>query len=155
MLIWLRSGCRNCTVRQCHIHDLGAGGVKMGESKKEDPRVCAGDNIVENCFIHNGGHVHGGAVGVWVGASSNNVITHNEICDFWYSGVSVGWKWTTDLNGTRNNRITYNHIHHVVQVLDDGGGIYCLGLQPQTLISNNCIHNVSYDGDILPLVESS
>jgi hypothetical protein len=144
--IWLHSGCRNCTVRQCHIHDLGAGGVKMGEQRKENPEVCAGGNCVENCFIHNAGHVHGSGIGVWIGASSDNVVTHNEICDLWYTGVSVGWMWGTALNGTGNNRITHNHIHHVMQRLDDGGGIYCLGLQPLTVLANNRIHDIGRDG---------
>ena len=143
---WLKSGCRDCTIRQCHLHDLGAGGVKIGESRKEEPELAAGGNRVENCFIHNAGHVHGSGVGVWIGASSDNVVTHNEICDFWYTGVSVGWMWATALNGTRNNRVTHNHIHHVMQRLDDGGGIYCLGLQPLSVLANNCIHDVGRDG---------
>lgn len=144
--LWLHSGCRDCAVRQCHIHDLGAGGVKLGEMRNEPPDICAGGNCVENCFIHNGGHVHGSGVGVWIGASSDNVVTHNEICDLWYTGVSVGWNWATSLNGTRNNRVTHNHIHHVMQRLDDGGGIYCLGLQPLTVLGNNRIHDVGRDG---------
>jgi len=144
--VWLRSGCRHSTLRQCHLHDLGAGGVKLGEAQREDPPRAAGDNRVENCFIHNGGHVHGSGVGVWIGASSDNLVTHNEICDLWYTGVSVGWRWGTALNGTGNNRVTYNHIHHVMQRLDDGGGIYCLGLQPLTVLGNNHIHDVGHDG---------
>lgn len=144
--IWFRAGCRDCTVRKCHVHDLGAGGVKLGESRKEEPEIAAGANRVENCFIHNGGHVHGSGVGVWIGASSDNAIANNEICDFWYTGVSLGWNWGTSLNGTRNNRVTHNHIHHVMQRLDDGGGIYSLGLQPQTVLANNHIHDVGRDG---------
>ncbi len=144
--VWFRSGCRDCTVRQCHLHNLGAGGVKLGESRREDPEPAAGDNRVENCFIHDGGHVHGSGVGVWIGASSDNLVAHNEICDLWYTGVSLGWNWGTSRNGTRNNRVTHNHIHHVMQRLDDGGGIYSLGLQPLTVLANNHIHDVGRDG---------
>jgi hypothetical protein len=144
--LWLRRGSRECVVRKCHLHDLGAGGVKVGETLPEDDAIRAGSNTVENCFIHNGGHVHGSGIGVWIGASSDNLITHNEICDFWYSGVSVGWKWSADLYGTRNNRVTFNRIHHVMQRLEDGGGIYCLGFQPQALIANNIIHDSGRDG---------
>lgn len=48
--------------------------------------------------------------------------------------------------GARNNRVTHNHIHHVVQRLQDGAGIYCLGLQPLTALCNNCIHDIGHDG---------
>ena len=142
--IWLRSGSRDCAVRHCHIHDLGAGGVKIGESLCERPEVRAGGNCVHNCLIHNGGHVHGSGVGVWIGACSDNLVTHNEICDLWYTGVSLGWRWGTTLNGTHNNHITHNHIHHVMQRLDDGGGIYSLGLQPQTVLAHNHIHDIGH-----------
>lgn len=144
--VWLRSGSRGCVVRQCHLHDLGAGGVKLGEANLEPDAVRAGGNTVENCYIHHGGHVHGSGIGVWVGASSDNTVTHNEICDLWYTGVSLGWRWSADLNGTRNNRVTYNRIHHIVQRLEDGGGIYCLGFQPQTVLANNIIHDSGRDG---------
>ena len=144
--VWLRSGSRGCAVRQCHIHDLGAGGVKLGEAKLEPDTIRSDGNTVENCFIHHGGHVHGGGIGVWIGASSDNVVTHNEICDLWYTGVSVGWRWSADLNGTRNNRVTHNRIHHIMQRLEDGGGIYCLGFQPQTVLANNIIHDSGRDG---------
>ncbi|MDD4016636.1 MAG: right-handed parallel beta-helix repeat-containing protein [Kiritimatiellae bacterium] len=144
--LWLRSGSRRCVVRQCHLHDLGAGGVRLGEATAEPDAVRADGNTVENCFIHSGGHVHGSGIGVWVGASSGNTVTHNEICDLWYTGVSVGWRWSTDLNGTRDNRVTYNRIHHIMQRLEDGGGIYCLGLQPGTVLANNIIHDSGRDG---------
>jgi hypothetical protein len=147
--IWLRRGTRECTVRQCHFYDLGAGGVKLGETQayaQSDP-LCTGGNTVENCYIHNAGHVHGsGGTGIWIGASSDNTVTHNEICDLWYTGIAVGWRWSADLNGTRNNRITYNYIHHIMQRLSDGGGIYTLGFQPQTVLANNIIHDSGRDG---------
>lgn len=143
--LWLRSGSRGCVIRQCHIHDLGAGGVKLGEMQPGAAEFSAGGNTVENCFIHGGGHVHGAAIGVWVGASSDNTVTHNEICDLWYTGVSLGWRWSADLNGTRDNRVTYNRIHHIMQRLEDGGGIYCLGFQPGTVLANNIIHDSGRD----------
>jgi len=39
------------------------------------------------------------------------------------------------------NRITSNHIHHVMRELQDGGGIYTLGNQPGTIIAGNHIHD--------------
>ncbi len=30
--LWFRRGCRNCMVNKCYLHDLGAGGIKIGET---------------------------------------------------------------------------------------------------------------------------
>jgi len=30
--LWFRRGCSNCTVNKCYLHDLGAGGIKIGET---------------------------------------------------------------------------------------------------------------------------
>ncbi len=43
---------------QCHFHDLGAGGVVMGENDVPEHRdQGAESNVVHNCFIHHGGRV--------------------------------------------------------------------------------------------------
>ena len=36
--LWLGRGCKDCRIVQNHIHDLGAGGVRIGEAKMADDR---------------------------------------------------------------------------------------------------------------------
>lgn len=44
-------------------------------------------------YLHDGSHISRGSQGVWIGKSSFNQVTHNEICDFHHLGVSVGHSW--------------------------------------------------------------
>jgi hypothetical protein len=141
-------GCKDNRIEQSHIHNLGAGGIQIGEidlPKQEQAR--AERNTVYNCFIHDGGHINATAVGVWVGKSSNNVIQHNEISDFYYTGISVGWSWGYQPSSANHNIIEFNHVHHLgFGVLSDMGGIYTLGVSPGTRIRNNCFHHIESSG---------
>jgi hypothetical protein len=51
--------------------------------------------------------------------------------------------WNPTPTPCRENTIESNHIHHIMNILSDGGGIYFLGLQPGSRIANNLIHDVT------------
>ena len=81
--------------------------------------------------------------GVLIMNASNCEVSHSEIADLTYTGISVGWVWGYADSATHHNRILKNHIHDLGKgVLSDMGGIYLLGRQPGTIVAGNVIHDV-------------
>jgi hypothetical protein len=147
--IELARGCRGNRIEQCHLHDLGGGGVYLGQrlrmNQGYDPGLygATGQNTIHNNFIHDGGIIHEGAVGILLGQTSDNLISHNEIAFFNWSGMQIGWNWDTQSTFTKNNTVEYNYIHDIGQnVSSDLGGIYTVGENLNTLVRHNVIRDV-------------
>lgn len=143
--IWIQDGSRDCIVNRCYMHDLGTGAIKIGCIRKpsDEERDLIRRITIDNNIMHSGGRNIPTGAGILLTHAADNVITHNDIADFYYSGISVGWVWGYAHSPSKHNTISYNHIHHIGRgALSDMGGIYTLGASEGTVVSNNIIHHI-------------
>ncbi len=137
----LLRGCSDCRVIGNEVHSIGASGIMVGENQNLADPLVPRRNRVENNSVHDCGLDDYGAVGIWTAFTDGSVIAHNLVYDLPYTGISVGFQWDESPTCCMNNLIEYNHIHHVLQRLCDGGCIYTLGLQPGTVLRGNWLHD--------------
>jgi len=141
--LWLGEGVRNARVSRSLFTDLGAGGLLIGEPTEPEQasgltsRVVCEDSTFDHCGV-----LCYGAVGIWIGIAEEVRVRHNELRNLPYSGISLGWIWNARRSPSQGHVIERNHIHHVMQMLSDGGGIYTLGRQPDSFLRHNLIHHV-------------
>ena len=142
--IELARACRDNQIVGNHLYDLGAGGVRIGQSEDRSTGVnhVHSTTITDNT-IQDGCRVYLGAPGIWLGQSSNNLIAHNEISGTFEWAISVGWDWDFAPNPSRDNIIEYNHCHDICGPMGTHGVIYTLGVSPGTVIRYNHIHHAS------------
>jgi len=142
--LWLRKACRDNVVTRCEFFDNGGGAIELGENRRtgrESENLTTRNELSHN-HIHHNGQVWRGSCGIWVGPASYTSIVYNHVHDHTYTGISVGWTWADHPSAAHHNRVEHNHIHDVMQMMGDGGGVYTLGRQDGTVIRYNVIHDI-------------
>lgn len=155
--IGLGPGCQENQITYSKFEDIGGSGVVIGwrgraELDNSSPPNLSADwkdlgatptgNQVADCIFQRCGQDGKGAVAIFVAFSKSTRISHNQISDLPYTGISVGFRWDDSPTSQSNCIVENNHIFDVVKTLADGGGIYTLGRQPGTIIRANYIHDV-------------
>lgn len=138
--------CKDFEVRGCDFTETGACAVYIHGDNTQVEADITENGVVTDNLIKGYGRNFAAAVGVLITNARNIDLSNNEICDGYYSGISVGWTWGYSYNVTNNIQIKNNLIYDIGHGwLSDMGGIYTLGMQPDTVISGNVISNVAAD----------
>ena len=138
----------DCAVSRCIFRRIGSTAIAVyGENVAPDAENAAeamGGFTIENNLVEAYGRNTYESTGVHLMYVCDSVVTHNEIHDGYYTGLSCGWIWGHEYQVTKNVRITNNLIYDIGQGwLSDLGGMYLLGEQKGTVISGNVIYNVT------------
>ena len=141
----------------CLFRDIAGNGLLVGSFSPAahethlpyDPadrrEVCTQQHI-NNCYFTEIGNEDWGCLAIAAGYVGDVNIEHNEISEVPYSGISLGWGWTQTVNCMRNNRVHANLIHHYAKHMYDVAGIYTLGSQPKSYVTENCVHSIYKPG---------
>ncbi|WP_245966839.1 ricin-type beta-trefoil lectin domain protein [Sphaerisporangium album] len=167
-------GAANITVTGSEIARNSAGGIVIGGVRADahhpsDQRMANRNITVSNNRIHDLGLDYRGIVSVLPTYVTNATISHNEVYNLPYTGMSLGYGWGANEPGgnnsytnrglynyqpryttattASNNQLIGNYIHDVMQQMTDGGCIYTLSWNPNAVISDNyCLRTNGWFG---------
>ena len=147
-------GCKGGTTTHCTFTDIAMNGYVCGSFSPEGlethlpyaptdfREVCTGQTV-SDCDFHDVTNEDWGCVAIAAGYVNGITIDHNTIHDVSYTGISLGWGWNRDSVCMRDNRVHANLIYNYAQHMYDCAGIYTLGNQPGTIISENVVRDIA------------
>ena len=148
------TNCRGGITTRCLFTDIAMNGYVCGSFSPEGlethlpyqptdfREVCTGQTVEQSEF-YDVTNEDWGCTAICAGYVSDITIEHNTIHDVSYTGISLGWGWNRDLVCMKNNKVHANLIYHYAQHMYDCAGIYTLGNQPGTVISENVVRDIA------------
>lgn len=125
--------------------DIAAGGIGVAlalDDNSDDLRTVCRNDVIANNYLFQIGRDFASSVGIFAAYVEEITIEHNELVDMPYTGISLGWGWTDKATILRGNSVRANRIHHVMNRMADGAGLYTLSKQPGTVLSENYIYDI-------------
>lgn len=122
------------------IQDTAGNGITAGRFYASATGAPTNINISNNKIRSIGRRYEG--VGVLLGYLTNSTVSHNDISDAAYTGISSGW-FSMDSLGPVNNTISFNNIYNVNTLFSDGAGIYLMQGSVGTHVDHNYIHDIT------------
>ena len=165
--------CRKNRILDNEIGHIGGVGILLAG---HGPGVKAVNrqNDVSNNWIHHTGEIHWATPAIMIWQSGENRVANNLIHNVPYSAITVstraGWnrakpeadrtvRWSEipeqELGEwrvrepylhARRNIVERNDIHHIMETMGDGDGVYISGTGRENVIRQNHIHDSDSDG---------
>ncbi|RAO31564.1 Beta-glucuronidase [Micromonospora saelicesensis] len=167
-------GANNITVTRSEIARNSAGGIVVGGVRADahhpsDQRMVNRNITISNNKVHDLGLEYRGVVSILTTYVNTSLVSHNEVYNMPYTGLSIGYGWgANDAGGSQhyanrglynyqprystattaaNNQVIGNYVHDVMQQMTDGGCIYSLSANPGALIAENyCLRTNGWFG---------
>ncbi|MFD8498244.1 right-handed parallel beta-helix repeat-containing protein [Amycolatopsis sp. NPDC059657] len=139
-----------------------AGGIQQDAHHPRDSRMTNRNITLSNNLIHDVALDYRDMTAILLTYAAGATIAHNELYNLPYSGINIGYGWgANDVGGSpeyrnrglydyqpvystattaKNNHITDNYIHDVMQQMNDGGCMYSLSASPGSTFERNYCH---------------
>ncbi|MEU0029711.1 right-handed parallel beta-helix repeat-containing protein [Streptomyces sp. NPDC006335] len=145
------------------------GGLQADAHHPSDSRMTNQNITLSNNLIHDVALEYRDMSAILVTYVNGATVSHNEVYNLPYSGLTIGYGWgTNDIGGSQdyvnrglynyqptyttattaaNNHVTDNYIHNIMQQMTDGGCMYTLSASPGSTFERNYCHtNNGYFG---------
>lgn len=133
--------------------DVGGYGIYIGHTgqsrslswtaEQYDDRAVPRGNVIFGNYLNYCGTVDRSCLGIWATFLNHTRIEANTLQNINYTGISVGWRWNTDLYSSHHNEIISNKVINVMKTMHDGAGIYVLGSQYGSKINDNLVQDTA------------
>ena len=145
--VYFTGGSQGALVNRTVFADVSGAGVQIGDydtfAEPDPAKRETGNVVTDSLFDGVAAEFHGNAA-VSVGYSAFTTISHVEVRNLSYSGISIGWGWSRETRTyASNNTVERNRVRDFKQLLGDGGGIYALGPQQGSRMRYNHVEQMA------------
>ena len=133
--IAVEGGSQGCMISRALVRDAGCSGVRFGQvddAGETNPAAMNAGLTLEDSVLHGLAQGYRDCSGVFGGFVRDTEISHNEVRDANWAGLTLGWggwggaPYRPSLGG---NRVVGNAITNVNLITGDGGPIYVMSQQ--------------------------
>jgi hypothetical protein len=97
--------------------------------------------MVDKTVVADGGFLFRAAQGISILQADSVIVERNDIHDFHFNGIGIGYSMGYCASGSGNHSVRFNHVWNIGNDLDEVNCIYNLGESHGTIIDSNLCHD--------------